>query len=452
MLRFCGQQNSARSDVRQVLGPDVTQFAIVRDPVDRFLSGFADKCLKYCDFFDNYEIIKYRKGPEGSTYMADQLDSIFQRVGIPKAIREKIHSEVRGQLMLKDSDSDEVGWSCHARRHPEDTSESGKNKRAHKIGLEAANPSVVQAGDHGIQCASLDNNPRTALELVIKYTNCITSSGNSTEDLNEFSYPDGATQCHLSFSIPENYSGDVKFYYGLRRFYQNNQKYVESRNDRQLIGHLDEVSGCDPLDYVNGTNITYVPCGFIANSMFNDSFQLLLHGEHGGDVTVPFTTRNVVADVVRKKKFRNPVLTGNESLCDAFEGTARPPWWQTDICKLGAGVQGVGVGFENVDFMVWMQAAALPNFRKRYRNLDREVDGFQDGLPAGTYTLVINYITWKGGEKSFIITRESWAGSRSEFLAFAYIAVGVFLLLVSILFLVLYIRHRIHRKRAEAAS
>ncbi|VDL83669.1 unnamed protein product [Nippostrongylus brasiliensis] len=413
--------------------------------------------------------------------MADQLDSIFQRVGIPKAIREKIHSEVREFLVTPtrpqittadlctrfatssaDSDSDEVGWSCNARRHPEDTSESGENKRAHKIGLETANPSVVQASDHGIQCASLDNHPRTSLELVIKYTNCITSSGNSTEDLNEFSYPDGATQCHLSFSIPENYShlittnidlynrittffrlssyfrrrmsyfslkqqfqGDVKFYYGLRRFYQNNQKYVESRNDRQLIGHLDEVSGCDPLDYVNGTNITYVPCGFIANSMFNDSFQLLLHGEHGGDVTVPFTTRNVVADVVRKKKFRNPVLTGNESLCDAFEGTARPPWWQTDICKLGAGVQGVGVGFENVDFMVWMQAAALPNFRKRYRNLDRE---------------------------SFIITRESWAGSRSEFLAFAYIAVGVFLLLVSILFLVLYIRHRIHRKRAEAAS
>ncbi|WKY08130.1 hypothetical protein Q1695_007545 [Nippostrongylus brasiliensis] len=111
--------------------------------MDRFLSGFADKCLKslrldsnvcylcrgdmscllsrlsayllkaqqsrhfdnnilhfapqtwYCDFFDKYEIIKYRKGPEGSVYMADQLDSIFQRVGIPKAIREKIHSEVR---------------------------------------------------------------------------------------------------------------------------------------------------------------------------------------------------------------------------------------------------------------------------------------------------------------------------------------------------------------------
>ncbi|KIH42812.1 hypothetical protein ANCDUO_27198, partial [Ancylostoma duodenale] len=89
--------------------------------------------------------------------------------------------------------------------------------------------------------------------------------------------------------------------------------------------------------------------------------------------------------------------------------TTRPPWWQTDVCKLGANVQGVGVGFENIDLMIWMQTAALPNFRKLYRILDREVDGFRDGLPNGMYTLVINYnypAAWKGAEKSFVIARE----------------------------------------------
>ncbi|VDO19818.1 unnamed protein product [Heligmosomoides polygyrus] len=84
------------------------------------------------------------------------------------------------------------------------------------------------------------NKPK-ALELQIKYTNCTTSTGNSTSEINDFSYPDGSTQCHLSFAITENFTGTVKFYYGLREFYQNNRLYIESRNDVQLIGNLDEV-------------------------------------------------------------------------------------------------------------------------------------------------------------------------------------------------------------------
>ncbi|KAL6737418.1 hypothetical protein Aduo_011062 [Ancylostoma duodenale] len=292
----------------------------------------------------------------------------------------------------------------------------------------------------------------SSMELVIKYTNCTTSSGNATEDMEVFSYPDGTAQCHLNFAITDNFTGDIKFYYGLREFYQNNRLYVGSRNDVQLLGKLDQVSGCKPLDRVPNTNFTYAPCGFVANSMFNDSFQLLFNGVHGGNVVVPFTTRDMVPERVRKRKFRNPKPKENETLCDAFANTTRPPWWQTDVCKLGANVQGVGVGFENIDLMIWMQTAALPNFRKLYRILDREVDGFRDGLPNGMYTLVINYnypATWKGAEKSFVIARESWMGPRKDFLVFTYIAVGVFLLLVSILFLGIHIRQRMLEKRTQ---
>ncbi|KIH54162.1 hypothetical protein ANCDUO_15692 [Ancylostoma duodenale] len=79
------------------------------------------------------------------------------------------------------------------------------------------------------------------MELVIKYTNCTTSSGNATEDMEVFSYPDGTAQCHLNFAITDNFTGDIKFYYGLREFYQNNRLYVGSRNDVQLLGKLDQV-------------------------------------------------------------------------------------------------------------------------------------------------------------------------------------------------------------------
>ncbi|KAK5974952.1 Cell cycle control protein 50B [Trichostrongylus colubriformis] len=295
-----------------------------------------------------------------------------------------------------------------------------------------------------------------SLEIIIEYTNCTTNTGYTADQLTDFSYPDGSMLCHLSFALPENYTGNVKFYYGLREFYQNNRLYVDSRNDVQLLGKLNQVSGCEPLDYLDGfPNITYAPCGFIANSMFNDSFQLLLHGDHGSTVGVPFTTRTMISDKVKKRKFRNPVPVGNETLCEAFRDTVRPPWWQKDLCKLGANTPGVGVGFENIDFIMWMYTSALPHFRKPYRILDREVDGFRDGLPSGMYTLVINYnypAQWKGAQKSFIITREGWIGARRPFLAFAYIAVGVFLLLTSIVFFVLYLWHRISKKKAQTEA
>ncbi|CAJ0603731.1 unnamed protein product [Cylicocyclus nassatus] len=267
----------------------------------------------------------------------------------------------------------------------------------------------------------------SSLELVIKYTNCTSMDGNATEKIVRIAYPNVTAQCRLSFDIMEDYSGEVKFYYGLTQFYQNHRLYMNSRNDLQLAGHIREVTDCKPLDSIPGTNLTYAPCGFVANSMFNDTFQLLFHGLNAAEVEVPFTTRGMVKDLVRKRKFRNPVPNGNETLCDAFADTVRPPWWQKDICELGANSPGAGVGFENIDFIMWMQTAALPNFRKLYRILDREVDGFSDGLPIGRYTLVINYnypATWRGAEKSFVISRESWIGPRRDFLAISYMAVG----------------------------
>lgn len=33
---------------------------------------------------------------------------------------------------------------------------------------------------------------------------------------------------------------------------------------------------------------------------------------------VPFTTRNMIPEKIRKRKYRNPKPEGNETLCDAF--------------------------------------------------------------------------------------------------------------------------------------
>lgn len=214
-----------------------------------------------------------------------------------------------------------------------------------------------------------------------------------------------------NFSNLESIQGDVKFYYGLSKYYQNNRLYFNSRNDQQLRGKVDEVDGCEPLKFVlvNGTKVPIVPCGVVANSMFNDVFELfyIVDSSTNGTTRVPWTTRGVLGATEMKRKFANPVRAANQTLCDVFEvgsdsgvfwidhiqGTIKPPAWRVPICKLGVNSTDpdVGIGFENIDFMVWMKVAALPKFRKLYRILNRQVDMFSNGLPKGQYQLRITY-------------------------------------------------------------
>ena len=69
---------------------------------------------------------------------------------------------------------------------------------------------------------------------------------------------------------------------------------------------------------------------------------------------------------------------------------ARPRDWYRDLWNLDPDNEDNN-GLQNEDLIVWMRTAALPNFRKLYRRLDRNVAEFKDGLPKGNYTLEIEY-------------------------------------------------------------
>ncbi|VDD88624.1 unnamed protein product [Enterobius vermicularis] len=205
----------------------------------------------------------------------------------------------------------------------------------------------------------------------------------------------------------KSFKGDVKFQYGIEYFNQNNRQYIKSRNDIQLTGDLQSTGDCGKYATSNesGVELPIAPCGLMANSMFNavkdqsatsenisyllDTFQLFYETK---GVTVPFSSDNVIWSVERKRKFINPKYdkTKNETLCSAFEGTAKPLDWERPACELGNDEDGYA--FENVDFIVWMKPAALPNFRKTYRTLKRSKTGvFTNGLPQGNYTLTVHY-------------------------------------------------------------
>lgn len=73
----------------------------------------------------------------------------------------------------------------------------------------------------------------------------------------------------------------------------------------------------------------------------------------------------------------------------AFNGTIHPPNWNQAVYDLDP-TDPANNGYENEDLMVWMRTAALPSFRKLYRRVNH-TGPFQHGLPAGNYTLLVNY-------------------------------------------------------------
>ncbi|KAE9419863.1 hypothetical protein Angca_005913, partial [Angiostrongylus cantonensis] len=192
--------------------------------------------------------------------------------------------------------------------------------------------------------------------------------------------------CILMFNITEDMQGDVYIYYYLENYFQNHRRYVKSRNDKQYLGNLMEVSDCEPYAY-NENNIPIAPCGAIANSMFNDTYELY-YIKNSEKIRVPVTTDGVLWEVDKERKFKNPPIPPGGDLCDAFKGTAKPPNWAVQPCMNG--------GFENVDLIVWMRTAALPNFRKLWRLVNRNANDvqsnslFRNGLPSGVYEIRIN--------------------------------------------------------------
>ena len=80
------------------------------------------------------------------------------------------------------------------------------------------------------------------------------------------------SQCLVRFDVPHDLDAPVFLYYQISNFLQNHRRYVQSRDNDQLLGkfrdHGDlDGSQCDALYQANGKLI--YPCGLIANSLFN---------------------------------------------------------------------------------------------------------------------------------------------------------------------------------------
>ena len=169
--------------------------------------------------------------------------------------------------------------------------------------------------------------------------------------------------CRLQFYIPDDIGPPVLFYYRLTNFYQNHRRYVKSLDQEQLAGSFrsnDSISksDCDPLKVDENTGKAYYPCGLIANSLFNDTFNppvaLNAAGENAANTTYYMTNKGIAWNS-DKELFKQTVYTADQ--------VVPPVNWRVQYPEYSSSIPIPNIQ-EMEEFHVWMRTAGLPTFSK----------------------------------------------------------------------------------------
>ncbi|XP_067126950.1 cell cycle control protein 50A [Centruroides vittatus] len=278
-------------------------------------------------------------------------------------------------------------------------------------------------------------------EHEVWYTNCTNERNESCADVIAKDIK-SQCRCNLTFQLP-NFKKEVYMYYGLTNYYQNHRRYVKSRDDAQLVGQsLEGSRECIPFQKFKNSSVEYyvAPCGAIANSLFNDSLKLYYIDDNNQEIAIGLKKTGIAWPTDKNVKFKNP--PGNVTDGKAFKNTIPPPNWRKPVWQLDLKDENNN-GYQNEDLIVWMRTAALPTFRKLYRRINHNQERFKNGLPNGTYKLVVDYnypVTSFKGTKRMILSNTSWLGGKNSFLGIAYIVVGSICLVLAVIFLVIHIK------------
>lgn len=183
--------------------------------------------------------------------------------------------------------------------------------------------------------------------------------------------------CHLQFQIPNNIGPPVLLYYRMTNFYQNHRRYVKSLDADQLQGKARTAkqigsSDCDPLQ-LNPDGKPYYPCGLIANSLFNDTYNITYLNAPGGSSQAYHMTNQGIAWDSDKDLYKNT----SYGLSDVVP----PPNWHMRYPNGYTETEPFPNLNQWEEFQVWMRTAGLPTFSKLALRNDNET------MEAGRYQI-----------------------------------------------------------------
>ena len=147
------------------------------------------------------------------------------------------------------------------------------------------------------------------------------------------------------------------------------------KGDAQSASQINS-GDCEPLKLDPVSKKPYYPCGLIANSIFNDTFDNLtaLNPPPGTAKTYNMTQNGISwsseADLYGKTKY-------------TADQVVPPPNWQDKYPHGYTDERGLPDLHTDEAFQVWMRTAGLPTFSKLAMRNDH------DAMPAGTYRVKI---------------------------------------------------------------
>jgi hypothetical protein len=211
--------------------------------------------------------------------------------------------------------------------------------------------------------------------------------------------------CTLQFSVPKALGSPVFLYYKLTNFYQvnivarflfierrldihtwafpqNHRRYVKSLDTDQMKGQArtgSDIQGneCKPVDIEPSSGLPYYPCGLIANSMFNDTFDApVLIAPAGGGAPIRYNmTERGISWPGEALKYAKSSYTVDQCI--------PPPLW---IERFPTGrytdANPIPDLSQDEHFQVWMRTAGLSTFRKLFARNDNET------MQPGRYQIV----------------------------------------------------------------
>lgn len=257
-------------------------------------------------------------------------------------------------------------------------------------------------------------------------------------------------ECTVDINISQNMHSPIYFYYGLKNFYQNHRKFIQSKSDVQLRNEgNDEVSKCEPL--ISNSDNTIFACGLIANSMFEDRFSASIIRD---DITKDLCPNCENYGKNNIQEWRQKWHTWHTESTWQMSGIA----WTSDMdskfifddSSISVDSDNTQIGIrqnisglrlpdvDNEDFVVWMRTAALTDFRKLHRIMKEDALIVNDVVRI----TILNWypVTEFGGEKWVILSNSEWCGTNSSqqySLSVTYIVVGCIAIALVVVFAVL---------------